>query len=216
MPLDAPTLGFAAVGDGRLLLAAEDGFKLLGKGAKSLEASLAPKDCVDKAKRFEAGAVDGAVAAAAAGERVALARASGASLAKFAEATCDLDVAAVALRRVGDTLYLAAATSCEVRRWTVGGDAPALDFSRDPVRRPFAVAVLASGDVAVGTVDGRVLVFGAAPRDVAVGDGPCLVVPNGAEALAEAGAACFFVRSGVLDLWAGETHLGDLRGNSCW
>ena len=79
-----------------------------------------------------------------------------------------------------------------------------------------AVAVLACGDVAVGTVDGRVLVFGAAPRDVAVGDGPCLVAPNGAEALAEAGAACFFVRSGVLDLWAGETHLGDLRGNSCW
>ena len=212
MPLDAPTLGFAAVGDGRLLLAAEDGFKLLGKGAKSLEASLAPKDCVDKAKRFEAGAVDGAVAAAAAGERVALARASGASLAKFAEATCDLDVAAVALRRVGDALYLAAATSCEVRRWTVG-DAPALDFSRDPVRRPFAVAVLACGDVAVGTVDGRVLVFGAAPRDVAVGDGPCLVVPNGAEALAEAGAACFFVSGGVLDLWAGRPR-EDLRGRT--
>ena len=213
MPLDAPTLGFAAVGDGRLLLAAEDGFKLLGKGLKSLEASLAPGDCVDKAKRFEAGAVDGAVAAAAAGERVALARASGASLAKFAEATCDLDVAAVALRRVGDTLYLAAATSCEVRRWTVGGDAPALDFSRDPVRRPFAVAVLASGDVAVGTVDGRVLVFGDAPRDVAVGDGPCLVVPNGAEALAEAGAACFFVSGGVLDLWAGRPR-EDLRGRT--
>ena len=212
MPLDAPTLGFAAVGDGRLLLAAEDGFKLLGKGLKSLEASLAPGDCVDKAKRFEAGAVDGAVAAAAAGERVALARASGASLAKFAEATCDLDVAAVALRRVGDTLYLAAATSCEVRRWTVG-DAPALDFSRDPVRRPFAVAVLASGDVAVGTVDGRVLVFGDAPRDVAVGDGPCLVVPNGAEALAEAGAACFFVSGGVLDLWAGRPR-EDLRGRT--
>ena len=212
MPLDAPTLGFAAVGDGRLLLAAEDGFKLLGKGLKSLEASLAPGDCVDKAKRFEAGAVDGAVAAAAAGERVALARASGASLAKFAEATCDLDVAAVALRRVGDALYLAAATSCEVRRWTVG-DAPALDFSRDPVRRPFAVAVLACGDVAVGTVDGRVLVFGAAPRDVAVGDGPCLVVPNGAEALAEAGAACFFVSGGVLDLWAGRPR-EDLRGRT--
>lgn len=111
MPLDAPTLGLSAVGDGRLLLAAEDGFKLLGKGAKSLEASLAPGDCVDKAKRFEAGAVDGAVAAAAAGERVALARASGDTLAKFAEATCDLDVAAVALRHVGDALYLAAATS---------------------------------------------------------------------------------------------------------